>query len=128
MAFGDPNVTRAGLGGAVGEQAGRVAASESAPSKGPAYLADHPAVQSFGYGVQTRDLASFAESFTDYCRTRIVGTGADQYAKDGSQKFESLSFNELLLELVDELADVQNYAVMLSVRVLSLMDALEGVG
>lgn len=125
MATGSGASGEAGISGAVGEQAGRPGPGARATS--PKYLATHPAVERFGYGVSTGDLASFAEAFTDYCRGRITGTGAEQYERDGSQKFESMSFNELLLELVDELADVQNYAVMLSVRVLSLMDALEGV-
>ena len=87
--------------------------------KGAEYLAAHPAVMLHGAGVTTEDLASYHEAFADYCRSRVKGVGAAQYDDGKGQKFEQLTFNDVLGELVDEIADAQNYLTMLSIKVLT---------
>ena len=66
------------------------------------------------------DLADWQGEFSQYASGRILGIGAHQYDGAGSQKFEGLTVEELCDELVDELADVVNYAAMLAAKVMWL--------
>lgn len=96
--------------------------SETPPGKGASYLAGHPAVlmQLHGGGASSEDYASFAEAFADYARSRIRGIGAAQYDNGKGQKYESLDFEDVVVELLDELADVQNYLATLAIKVLTI--------
>ena len=96
--------------------------SETPPGKGASYLAGHPAVlmQLHGGGASSEDYASFAEVFADYARSRIRGIGAAQYDNGKGQKYESLDFEDVAVELLDELADVQNYLATLAIKVLAI--------
>ena len=47
--------------------------SETPPGKGASYLAGHPAVVLHGAGISSADLASFAEAFAVYSRSRVLG-------------------------------------------------------
>lgn len=96
--------------------------SETPPGKGASYLAGHPAVlmQLHGGGASSEDYASFAEAFADYARSRIRGIGAAQYDNGKGQKYESLDFEDVAVELLDELADVQNYLATLAIKVLAI--------
>lgn len=76
-------------------------------------------------GVSTQQLAEFQRRFATYARLRLLGPGADQYVRDGKQKFESLSPRQLVQELLDELADIVNYAAMLAIQLQRLPDRLE---
>ena len=88
---------------------------------GPHHLLDHLAVTERGQGVNTGDLASFAESFAAYSTSRITGTGADQYGDTGRvQRWETLTPVEQIAELLDELADVQNYAAFTAASLLRM--------
>lgn len=88
-------------------------------------LAEHPAVTRMGEGVTTAELVDFVASFSKLAQGRILGAGAEQYEIGGRQEvFEGLSFNELLLELVEELLDVNNYCAMLAAKVMSVWGAV----
>lgn len=113
MAFGDPSVMQEKV------------QPERLPYVGASYLSDHAAIAKQGAGVTPGELASFTESFGDYARTRIMGTGASEYSDTAGQKYETMTFNELLIELADELADVSNYSAMLATKVLALWGALD---
>lgn len=95
--------------------------SETPPGKGASYLAGHPAVVLHGKGSSTDDFASFAESFADYSRSRIRGIGAAQYDNGKGQKYEDFDFNDVAVELLDELADAQNYIAILAVKTLAIL-------
>ena len=51
------------------------------------------------------------------CTKRILGVGHDQYAQDDLQVFESITLEELLIMLNEEIADIIVYAEMLSIRI-----------
>lgn len=76
-------------------------------------------------GISTQQLAEYQRRFATYARLRLLGPGADQYVRDGKQKFESLGPRQLVHELVDELADIVNYAAMLAIQLQRLPDRLE---
>lgn len=85
-------------------------------------LDDHPAVTNHGDGISTEDFASFQECFANYAGSRIRGVGKRQYFDGERQRFEVYSPDELANEMLDELADVVNYASMLAVKVLKHKD------
>ena len=64
------------------------------------------------------DLSEWQHDFAQYASGRILGIGAHQYDQAGSQKFEGLSIEESCDEMLDELADVVNYAAMLAAKVM----------
>ena len=101
--------------------------SETATGKGASYLAGHPAVVLHGTGISSTDLASFAEAFADYSRSRVLGIGAAQYDDGKGQKFEQFSFNDVVLELIDEIADAHNYLTMLAVKALTVYGFMDVV-
>ena len=69
-------------------------------------------------GMSSWDLADYQAEFAEYAARRILGTGAQQYDYAGVQKFEQLDLPDIADELVDELADIVNYATMLAIRIL----------
>lgn len=101
--------------------------SEATPGKGASYLAGHPAVVLHGAGISSADLASFAEAFAAYSRSRVLGIGAAQYDDGKGQKFEQFSFNDVVLELIDEIADAHNYLTMLAVKALTVYGFMDVV-
>lgn len=125
MAFGDPAVIEPGVPDLGNLKADRQDTDSGTASKNAAYLARHDAVRLHGDGMTSDDLHSFAEAFADYSRSRILNVGAEQYADEDGQKFESMTYNQIILELVDEIADAQNYLTMLGIKVLTLHGALD---
>ena len=93
------------------------------PNQTSRHLATHPAVLKHGEGMSSQELGMFIEAFAAYTRHRVITVGAAEYAEGESQRFESMSFDELVLELVDELADAVNYNIMLAIKALSLLGA-----
>ncbi len=85
-------------------------------------LADHSAVGSHGDGTSTVELADFIRVLTEAAISRVQGVGADQYDKNGLQKFETMSMDELLDELLDEVYDCQSYLAMLALKVIALRE------
>lgn len=124
MAFGDPTVIQSGIPDIGSVESDRQDSDSGATPKGAAYLADHPAVVKQGYGVSTAELASFVESFGDYARSRVTGVGYELYDMGGRRVFEDMTFDELVIALVEELADGQNYLAMLAVKALSMIGAV----
>lgn len=84
------------------------------------------AVLMHGDGTTTEVLDEFVGLWADYCRGRIRGNGAEQYADINGQAYERMTIDRLINELVDELADVSNYAAMLAVKIMSMKGALDG--
>lgn len=101
--------------------------SETPSGKGASYLAGHPAVVLHGTGISSTDLASFAEAFAYYSRSRVLGIGAAQYDDGKGQAFEGYSFNDVVLELIDEIADAHNYLTMLAVKALTVYGFMDVV-
>jgi uncharacterized protein (UPF0264 family) len=63
-------------------------------------------------------------------QARVLGVGAEQYERDGQQKFEAMPMWELVEYAREEALDLVNYGVMLTLRIERLADvmtALEGV-
>lgn len=78
---------------------------------------DYWAAPSFpGRGMTAKELAEYQKAFTRHARGRILGVGAEQYADEAGQKFEGYSVNRLISEMQDEMADVVNYAAMISIQ------------
>lgn len=87
---------------------------------------DHPP-DAPTHGLTSWDLADWQHQFGLYAQTRILGIGAHQYDEAGSQKFEHLPLADLYDELLDELADVVNYAAMLAARISRARQQSEGI-
>lgn len=84
-------------------------------------MMDHPAVVQHGQGVSSEELAGFTEAMADYAKSRIRGTGNEQYMSAiGIQEFEIRSPEETAEYLMEELADVINYASMLAIKALAV--------
>lgn len=91
--------------------------------QGASHLVNHPAVIKHGAGTTSEELASYIEAFADYSKSRIMGAGKDSYEKDGRQGFEDMPFDRLVLELVDEIADAQNYLALMSIKIMGMVGA-----
>ena len=63
-----------------------------------------------------QDLADFVEGFIVQAVTRVKGTGDDQYSDGDVQKFETKDVDDIFQDAQEELYDVVNYAIMLSLR------------
>jgi len=57
----------------------------------------------------------------------VLGIGAAQYDDGKGQKFEQFSFNDVVLELIDEIADAHNYLTMLAVKALTVYGFMDVV-
>ncbi len=62
------------------------------------------------------ELADFVEGFIVQAVTRVKGTGDDQYSDGHVQKFETKDVDDIFQDAQEELYDVVNYAIMLSLR------------
>ena len=71
-----------------------------------------------------KELAEFQAAFTRHARGRILGVGAAQYEDEAGQKFEKYSTNRLIAEAQDELADLVNYAVMISISLQRIKEKI----
>lgn len=76
-------------------------------------------------GLTSWDLADYVNRFAGYATTRILGIGAHQYDLAGRQKFEGKDLEDICDELLDELADVVNYAAMIALKVSRIRDEAE---
>ena len=94
------------------------------PSRTVDPLIQHPAVLQYGSGVQSEMLADFIQRFSRLSSERVVTVGHDQYAGGGLQKFERKTIDVYVDELVDECADIINYASIIALKAL----ALKGIG
>lgn len=84
-------------------------------------LLDLPAVRKCGTGITAAELAEFHQAMADLGKERFVGVGSKLYESLKGQKFERMSHDRLLRELLEELIDVQNYVTMLTIKVLAAL-------
>jgi hypothetical protein len=68
-------------------------------------------------------LADEVDYQIERCVKRIEGIGADQYAQEEDQKFETMDLDDLFEYANEELDDIINYAVMLRIRLDRLRQA-----
>lgn len=90
-------------------------------------LIGHPAVRKHGQGVSSGELANFTECLASMAQSRVMGTGREQYAIGPGQEFEVRTPYQMAEYMLEELADVINYASMSAIKVLALIRAMEGV-
>ena len=88
-----------------GDLAGLDDGDRDAPPRAPAH------------GLNAFDLADYVQAFSEYSQHRILTIGAKQYDLAGKQKFEQYDITQLCDQLLEELADVGNYAAMLAIKV-----------
>ena len=72
-------------------------------------------------------LAKEADRFFAQCRSRITGTGTEQYydPETQTQSFETMSLQQLFEEARQEAYDLANYALMISLRVDMLQAVID---
>lgn len=86
-------------------------------------LAGHSAVGHHGTGTSTPELADFIRVLTEASISRVQGIGDEQYnGGDGIQKFETMSIDEVLDALLEEVYDIQSYLAMLAIKVIALRE------
>lgn len=73
-----------------------------------------------------QELADQVTSVVENLRSRIVGTGAEQYDISGTQKIELKSPSQLLWETVEELDDAIVYLAHLRARMAEMHAEWEG--
>jgi acid stress-induced BolA-like protein IbaG/YrbA len=72
------------------------------------------------------ELASFTEVLTSLAQARTRGTGHDQYAQADGQQFEGMTPVEVAEYMLEELADVVNYAAMSAIKILAMARRTKG--
>lgn len=82
-------------------------------------LLDHPAVRKHGSGVSSTELGNFILTLADTAATRVLGVGAEQYGGE-RQRFETLTQEQQISELIDELADAYAYLAMVAIKALAI--------
>lgn len=85
-------------------------------------LTSHAAVQSHGAGTSTPELADFIRILTEASINRVASVGDEQYNVNGLQKFETMSIDRVVDELLDEVYDCQSYLAMLAIKVIALRE------
>ena len=75
-------------------------------------------------GMTSQQLADFQREFSDWSRTRILTDGLQQYDRGNRQAFEDLDFPTLITYAQEELADLVNYAAMLSIKLQRLKESV----
>lgn len=78
------------------------------------------------FGMSSDELAQACAEEIAECVTRIKGVGNDQYSEGGHQKFETLDLDELFEYSLEELQDIMNYTVFLTIRLRRIQKALNG--
>ena len=84
-------------------------------------LLRHPAVQKYGTGVSSAELADFTQEFSQFAASRIMGTGHSEYGGE-LQAFELKDHAAFTQDAVEELADLVNYVSMALIRTLKAME------
>lgn len=64
----------------------------------------------------SEELAAEVEAFVARCRSRVTGTGDEQYGNGPVQKFEGLPLMQLIDWALEEIEDVVNYSTMMAIR------------
>lgn len=82
-------------------------------------LPDLPAM-----GMTSEQTAEHIGEFVEFCQSRVLGTGQDQYEQDGIQQFEHMSLEDLIEYSLEELADNVNYSVFMAIRLRRIQAAL----
>lgn len=85
-------------------------------------LLRHPAVQKYGTGVSSAELADFTQEFSQFAASRIMGTGHSEYGGD-LQAFELKDHASFAQDIAEELADAINYVAMCLARSLHAMQS-----
>jgi hypothetical protein len=75
--------------------------------------------------VTSDELSHEVADFIGGACARVLGPGQAQYEKDGSQKFEELTLEELVDWAVEELQDVAVYSTMLAIRIKEVQRLVE---
>lgn len=74
--------------------------------------------------MSSQELADFQQQFTAWSRQRILTDGLRQYDRGDRQAFEDLDFPTLITYAQEELADIVNYAAMLSIKLQRLKESV----
>jgi hypothetical protein len=74
--------------------------------------------------MKSSELASEVQRVVTDAQSRILGIGADQYERDGRQKFEDMPMDELIEYVREEALDLVNYGVMVTLRIERLAEAV----
>ena len=74
--------------------------------------------------MNSNELAHEVGRVVEQAQARITGIGADQYDMGDTQKFESMSLDELLACAQEETLDLVNYGVMLTILLERTREAL----
>ena len=75
-------------------------------------------------GMSSQELADFQREFSEWSRQRILTDGLQQYDRGDRQAFEDLDFPTLITYAQEELADIVNYAAMLSIKLQRLKESV----
>ena len=75
--------------------------------------------------MKSQELATSVGEIVKEAQARITGIGATQYAMGDMQKFESMTMDDLLIYMEEELLDQINYSVMNLLRLRWLREALK---
>ena len=93
------------------------------PERGPGQGdADYPTAPD--ENMTSQELAAFQQKFSEWSRQRIMTDGLRQYDRGDRQAFEDLDFPTLITYAQEELADIVNYAAMLSIKLQRLKESV----
>ena len=72
--------------------------------------------ESLPFGITSHDLAFYIRDFAEWQVERVTGPGLIEYDRGSHQAFETMTSSELVLGAQEELCDLANYLVMLSLK------------
>lgn len=79
------------------------------------------------FGMSSDDLVEKSAEYIAACVGRIKGVGNEQYDKGTHQQFEEMELDDLFVYAEEELQDLSNYIVFLSIRLNRLRNAIYAV-
>ncbi len=85
-------------------------------------LTSHPAVENHGTGTSTPELTDFIRVLTEAAISRVQGIGDEQYGTRTLQRYESMSTDEYVDELLAEVYDIMAYLAMIALKIIAVQE------
>lgn len=89
-------------------------------------LLDERAVEVYGQGTKSAEVASFIRALGEAAAQRVTGIGDEQYSSRDGQQYEYEPLSVYLDELLDEVTDVMAYLAIITIKIMAYAKRVDG--